>query len=434
MKRVCYHGPPMTSRAAALTVAALFASGCAGVPQLPWAKEPPPPPPPSEYAGMGFGSVFEPTASGDRVLVTADFVSLEDTVLDLPDEYATDWLRLVVSDPAEPSTRSPNVVTAERNRRFLSELKPGQRLDLLARRVTHTDSMLNAGAPTIVLKVERLRRHVPTAAAASAPAPTPMPDKPLVYANDRSPKDRLRLLPNGRFDLRQSGQDVGGSYELEGDRVVFSLPGGVRSSGRRSGDSLTDPDGKAWRLESAAAPPAAPVAPVVAPPPVSPPAAPVQTLSFVVEGSPDDRLKLRSDGRFEIRERGADVTGTYEQSGGKLVFILPGGRRADGGRSGDTVTDPAGKVWTLEGAAAPARAPEKAEPIVFVNDRSKDDRFTLHPDGRFELRQRGKDVAGTFEARGEKLVFVLPGGQKASGKRSGDSLTDPDGKPWQLLK
>lgn len=411
-----------------------LALGCAGMPrlpqltQLPFAKPAAPAAAaPSAYAPMPFGSIFETSIPGDRVLVTVDFDSIEDTVLDLPDEYGSGWLRLVVSDPANPAARSANVVAAERNRRFLSELQRGRRLDLLGRRVVHNDPMLNAGAPAIVLRVDQLRRHV----AGARPEPARAPAQRLVYVNDRAKDDRLALEPDGGFQLRQRGHEISGTYELEGDQVTFVLPSGERSRGKRSGSELTDPDGKPWRLEGAAEP--------AAPAPTGDP------LVFLNKRGGDDRLRLHPDGRFEIRERGKEVSGTYELEGEKLVFVLPGGQRAKGRRSGDAVTDPAGQEWTLETAApvaapvaapaaAPAAAAEPAVTLVYVNERSKDDLLTLHPDGRFELRQRGRDVSGRYEAQGERLTFILAGGQRAAGKRSGDTVTDPDGKPWTLRR
>lgn len=411
----CYDVTRMRHLLAALAFSS-FAAGCAGLPQLPFQKPAAPAPAaPSEYAPMPFGSIFETSIPGDKVLVTADFDSLEDTVLDLPDEYGSGWLRLVVSDPANPSTRSANVVAAERNRRFLSELSQGQRLDLLARRVVHNDPMLNAGAPAIVLRVDQLRRHV----AGAPPAPSRAPAERLVYVNERSKDDRLALEPDGRFLLRQRGREVSGAYELEGDRVTFVLPSGSRSRGTRSGSELTDPDGKPWRLEGSAAP---------QPQPAAPPSA----QAFLNNRSAEDRLRLLPDGRFEIKEGGKEVAGSYQLEGEALVFVLPGGQRAKGRLSGDTVTDPAGRTWTREGGEAASAEPVAT--LIYVNERSKDDLLTLHPDGRFELRQRGKDVSGRYESRGDKLTFILAGGQQAAGKRSGDTVTDPDGKSWMLRK
>ncbi|MBI4346826.1 MAG: hypothetical protein HY553_08215 [Elusimicrobia bacterium] len=242
--------------------------GCANFTPPGWMTgQPAPPPTPSDYAAMPFSAAFDAAAPGARVRVHVLFDAVEDTVLDLPEEYGAGWLRVVVGDPSSPDARSANVVVAESNRRFLSELPRGQALDLFVTRAVHQDPMLANGAPTIVLRVEKLRRHVSESARRAAPAPAappaaaapaaeaPVPAAPVpapgdgsrVYRN-RSKDDLLRLMPDGRFEIRQRGRTIAGTYMLEASTLTFILPNGHRAMARSEGEIVTDPDGKTWTL------------------------------------------------------------------------------------------------------------------------------------------------------------------------------------------
>lgn len=235
-------------------------SGCAGFTPPAWLpRKEAPPPSPSDYLGTGFSSAFDSAHPGARARVHVLFDGIEDTVLDLPEPYASGWLRAVVVDPARPETRSANVVVPEANRRYLSELPRGQGLDLFVTRAVHQDPMFANGAPTVILQVEKLRRHVQESAArpavpmaapaAAAPeaAPASPPDVSAVYGT-ASKNDRLELTTDGRFQLTQRGKTIAGNYVLEASGLTFILPNGHRALAKREGETLTDPDGKKWTL------------------------------------------------------------------------------------------------------------------------------------------------------------------------------------------
>ncbi len=235
-------------------------SGCAGFQAPAWlSTQQAPPPTPGDYQATAFSSAFDPAFPGARAKVHVLFDGIEDTVLDLPEEYASGWLRAVVVDPSRPATRTANVVVSESNRHYLSELPRGQGLDLFVTRALHQDPMLANGTPTVVLRVEKLRKHVsdnpgrplppaaplkPATVAAAAPAPA---QDAIVYGN-ASKKDLLTLMGDGRFELRQHGRTITGSYVLEASTLTFILPNGHKALAKREGDTLTDPDGKQWSL------------------------------------------------------------------------------------------------------------------------------------------------------------------------------------------
>ncbi len=66
----------------------------------------------------------------------------------------------------------------------------------------------------------------------------------------------------------------------------------------------------------------------------------------------------------------------------------------------------------------------------YVDRKEDGSLLRLHPDGKFELRQRGRTVVGTAVREGDTLNLQLPGGKIGKATFSGESLIDPDGKEW----
>ena len=81
---------------------------------------------------------------------------------------------------------------------------------------------------------------------------------------------------------------------------------------------------------------------------------------------------------------------------------------------------------------AQAALPAKPRTLSFRNNRNADDLITLEPDGSFRLRERGKEVLGSYELNGTNLLFRLPNGKTAAGSFDGAVLKDPDKKEWTL--
>ncbi|MEK9145532.1 MAG: hypothetical protein AAB339_07985 [Elusimicrobiota bacterium] len=85
------------------------------------------------------------------------------------------------------------------------------------------------------------------------------------------------------------------------------------------------------------------------------------------------------------------------------------------------------------GDPAQAALPAKPRTLSFRNNRNADDLITLDPDGSFRLRERGKEVSGSYERTGANLLFRLPNGKTANGSFDGAVLKDPDKKEWALV-
>ena len=81
---------------------------------------------------------------------------------------------------------------------------------------------------------------------------------------------------------------------------------------------------------------------------------------------------------------------------------------------------------------AQAALPAKPRTLNFRNNRNADDLITLDPDGSFRLRERGKEVLGSYDLTGMSLLFRLPNGKTADGSFDGTTLRDPDKKEWTL--
>ena len=82
---------------------------------------------------------------------------------------------------------------------------------------------------------------------------------------------------------------------------------------------------------------------------------------------------------------------------------------------------------------AQAALPAKPRTLSFRNNRNADDLITLDPDGSFRLRERGKEISGSYERTGANLLFRLPNGKTANGSFDGSVLKDPDKKEWALV-
>ncbi|MBI4422541.1 MAG: hypothetical protein HY554_02370 [Elusimicrobia bacterium] len=261
-------------RHAGLCVAAAAFWGCAGLERY-LSGRPSGPPPISAYALTPFAAAFDAGGKpGQRLRVVVDYEGPVDTILDLPDQYHNGWARVQAADPEDPRSKSMYIVVPDRYRRMFDGFPPGQRLELLAvRAVSQEAGAVADAAGTVVLQVERFRKHVPEAAkpapaqapavlpapaAAAPPAPAelpapaaaPVPAGPapssVVYLNKRNADERLTLNPDGTFQLRDRGKDLTGRYELYGEKVALVLPNGRRAVAKRRGRTLVDPDGREW--------------------------------------------------------------------------------------------------------------------------------------------------------------------------------------------
>lgn len=227
----------------ALACAAALLCACA-------APKPAPAPVEGDYRPMALSKALDLSNIGHRVRCAALYRGVEDLILDLPEGYEENWTRLVVADPADPETKVKNVVVSSKERKFLSSLRRGEPIELLALDVAPEEGFDEQASASAVLKVEKIRRkaapHAAKAqAAASAPALEPAPEA-VTYANSRDKEGILRLGPAAAFYLKDRGHEISGTFKRDGDDITFSLPNGRVAHAHVKGDYLTDPDGKEW--------------------------------------------------------------------------------------------------------------------------------------------------------------------------------------------
>ena len=60
------------------------------------------------------------------------------------------------------------------------------------------------------------------------------------------PEDYLELRSDGSFVQEEAGRSFSGTYEIDDDVIILSLPSGVSSIGTINGDILRDPSGGRW--------------------------------------------------------------------------------------------------------------------------------------------------------------------------------------------
>lgn len=122
------------------------------------------------------------------------------------------------------------------------------------------------------------------------------------------------------------------------------------------------------------------------------------------------------------------------QAGEKLEFFAVRTWNEDTDLEDEESRLPVLKVIKLARPRGPAEAaaPEKPRALTFRDDRSPDDILRLEPDGSFLLKERGREITGSYERTGTALLFRLPNGKTAAGSLEGTSLRDPDKKEWTL--
>ena len=111
--------------------------------------------------------------------------------------------------------------------------------------------------------------------AAAPPGPGPAAPAGLdqvagLYVMTQAPDNRLQLNADGTLSLVQQGRTYGGTFRIEGNRLVMRLENRKPTqAGVLQGDSITDPNGSTWVKQPPDAAPAA-----AALPPLDIPAAP----------------------------------------------------------------------------------------------------------------------------------------------------------------
>jgi hypothetical protein len=60
----------------------------------------------------------------------------------------------------------------------------------------------------------------------------------------------------------------------------------------------------------------------------------------------------------------------------------------------------------------------------YVRERNPAEYVDLMPDGRFTLRERGKDYVGSYDVSGDTLTLQLPGGKTVRAKMDGERIVD----------
>lgn len=197
------------------------------------------------YRLVKLTKALNPAGVEKRVHCVVEFVRVEDGVLDLPDRYH-EWVRVLAQDPGNPESRTSSIVVPEKDRKLVSSLKTGERVDLFASVVSSQDGaeLWEEGPPTLILRVDKIRRNRKDASPAQD-----APVENVTYVNNRDPKAFLLLESGGAFTLREKGRELKGAYRREDGGVVFILPGGKTASASLGEDTLTDPDGKEWILK-----------------------------------------------------------------------------------------------------------------------------------------------------------------------------------------
>ena len=75
---------------------------------------------------------------------------------------------------------------------------------------------------------------------------------PGKYIRTDSPSDYIQLGSSGTFLLSQGGKLFPGTYKVEGDSLVISMPQmRTQQRSRITGDTFIDPNGRAWKKEAA---------------------------------------------------------------------------------------------------------------------------------------------------------------------------------------
>lgn len=143
----------------------------------------------------------------------------------------------------------------------------------------------------------------------------------------------------------------------------------------------------------------------------------VKTSNVVVGEDKRDFLKeLRPGQRFELsalRIRADDVGFT---EGGPAVVLQAVQLNKAGARK----------------AAVASAASEFPPGSLYRNNRSADEFIFLGADGRFRLRDRGRELAGLYERKGKAVTLKLPDGHGAQAVAEGSMLKDPEGREWRL--
>jgi hypothetical protein len=217
-----------------LVLAVLLAAGC-----LP-AKKEAVLPPTAAFPLMSFSQALAkiPAPQGARVRVI--YLGKEDSILDLPDDYAEEWHRFAVADPENPKKINKDVVAPQTMTGRLAALKKGDRLELrVARMPWDADSAaFSEGDRAPLWRVQSLRADNGQIETAFG-----------TYRTEADPDAFVRLSPGGKLEMRAKGRTVGGTYQIEGTTLIFNLDSGVTAKGSLSDGLLTDPSGARFNKE-----------------------------------------------------------------------------------------------------------------------------------------------------------------------------------------